>query len=132
MLAAMRDLELVPLADRGLVDVAGEDQVGAGLDEPGQHVIPAGDGLLARAPGRASWSARPRWLRSPLAITSSGPKRSIRTGAPCSIESSSPAPKCRSERCRTRVSTAGAGYRLTLVTEESAEIFDDLYLGLRA
>ena len=43
----------MPLADRGLVDVAGEDQVGAGLDEPGQHVIPAGDGLLARAPGRA-------------------------------------------------------------------------------
>jgi len=30
------------------------------------------------------------------------------------------------------VSTAGAGYRLGCVTEDSAEIFDDLYLGLRA
>ena len=30
------------------------------------------------------------------------------------------------------MSTAGAGYRLNRVTEESAEIFDDLYLGLRA
>ena len=30
------------------------------------------------------------------------------------------------------MSTAGAGYRLICVTEESAEIFDDLYLGLRA
>ena len=34
--------------------------------------------------------------------------------------------------CKTRVSTAGGGYSLTRVTEESAEIFDDLYLGLRA
>src|SRR6266508_2533678 len=80
----------------------------------------------------ASWSSRPRWLRSPLAMISSGSKRSIRTGAPCSIASSAPAPKCRSDRWRTRVSTAGAGYRLNRVTEESAEIFDDLYLGLRA
>jgi hypothetical protein len=30
------------------------------------------------------------------------------------------------------VSTAGGGYSLIRVTEESAEIFDDLYLGLRA
>src|SRR5213596_3488025 len=65
-------------------------------------------------------------------MINSGSKRSIRTGAPRSIASSSPAPKCRSERCKTRVSTAGAGYRLNCVTEESAEIFDDLYLGLRA
>ena len=28
--------------------------------------------------------------------------------------------------------TAGACYRLSRVTEDSAEIFDDLYLGLRA
>ena len=47
-------------------------------------------------------------------------------------QSSSPAPKWRSERCKTRVSTAGGGYSLIRVTEESAEIFDDLYLGLRA
>src|SRR6476469_1069690 len=37
-----------------------------------------------------------------------------------------------SDRCKTRVSTAGGGYSLIRVTEESAEIFDDLYLGLRA
>src|SRR5215831_13472796 len=65
-------------------------------------------------------------------MTSSGSNRSISTGAPRSIASSSPAPKCRSDRCRTRVSTAGGGYTLNSVTEESAEIFDDLYLGLRA
>src|ERR1044072_2632709 len=65
-------------------------------------------------------------------MTSSGLNRSIRTGAPRSIASSAPAPKCRSDRWRTRVNTAEAGYRLIPVTEESAEIFDDLYLGLRA
>src|SRR5882762_1439502 len=80
----------------------------------------------------ASWLSRPRWLRSPLAITSSGSNRSIRAGAPRSIAPSSPAPKWRSDRCKTRVSTAGGGYSLTRVTEESAEIFDDVYLGLRA
>ena len=48
------DLELVPLADRGLVDVAGEDQVGAGVDERAQNVVAARDGTLARRPpGRA-------------------------------------------------------------------------------
>src|SRR5438552_1276345 len=78
----------------------------------------------------ASTSAASTWLRR--ATSNSGWKRSINTGAPRSIASSSPAPKCRSERWRTRVSTAGAGYRLSCVTEESAEIFDDLYLGLRA
>jgi hypothetical protein len=31
-----------------------------------------------------------------------------------------------------RAGTAGAGYRLKIVAEESAEIFDDLYLGVRA
>ena len=31
-----------------------------------------------------------------------------------------------------RAATAGRGYTLKSVTDESAEIFDDLYLGLRA
>ena len=35
-----RELELAALGDRALVDVAGEDQVGAGLDEPGEHAVP--------------------------------------------------------------------------------------------
>lgn len=42
---------------------------------------------------------------------------------------------CRSERWRTRVGrpvTAGAGYTLRFVVDEPTEIFDDLYLGLRA
>jgi hypothetical protein len=33
---------------------------------------------------------------------------------------------------RIRTSTTEAGYRLKFVLDESAEIFDDLYLGLRA
>jgi hypothetical protein len=31
-----------------------------------------------------------------------------------------------------RVTTAGAGYKLTNVGEDTTEIFDDLYLGIRA
>ena len=47
-----RELELTPLGDGALVDVAGEDQVGARLDEPREHAVPLRDRLLARAPGR--------------------------------------------------------------------------------
>jgi hypothetical protein len=47
------DLELVPLANRGLVDVAGENELRARLDERGEDVVPARDGLLPRAPRRA-------------------------------------------------------------------------------
>ena len=32
----------------------------------------------------------------------------------------------------SRIGTADAGYRLSFVADESTEIFDDLYLGLRA
>jgi hypothetical protein len=46
-LAAMGDLELVALADGDLVNVAGEDQVGARADEGAEHVIPSRDRLLA-------------------------------------------------------------------------------------
>ena len=38
----------------------------------------------------------------------------------------------RSERWRTRAATAGAGYTLEDVANESPELFDDIYLGLRA
>jgi hypothetical protein len=42
-------------------------------------------------------------------------------------------PKCRSERCRRRAgATIDGGYRLDRATDESGEIFDDLYLGIRA
>src|SRR5439155_15236369 len=47
------DLELVALADGALMDVAADDQLGAGVDEPRQNVGPARDGLLARSPRRA-------------------------------------------------------------------------------
>jgi len=43
----------MPLADRGLVDVAGEDQLCARVDEPREHLRAVGDRSLARAPGCA-------------------------------------------------------------------------------
>src|SRR5262245_33181978 len=51
-LAAPGDLELVPLADRGLVYVTGEDQVGARGDEGRQNMVPPCYRLLAGAPRR--------------------------------------------------------------------------------
>ena len=48
---AAHDLELAALADRGLVDVAGEHELGAGVDERGEHVVSPRDRLLPRAPG---------------------------------------------------------------------------------
>jgi len=51
--AARGDLELVPLGDGCLVDVAGEDQLGARVDERGEYVAAPCDRLLARAPGGA-------------------------------------------------------------------------------
>src|SRR5581483_6835330 len=50
---ARDDLELVPLGNRGLVDVPGEDQLGSRVDERREHVTAARDGLLPRAPRRA-------------------------------------------------------------------------------
>ena len=41
-------------------------------------------------------------------------------------------PIWRSERWRKRAVTAGAGYTLENVADESPELFDDIYLGLRA
>ena len=49
-LPAADHLELVPLADRRLVDVAADDQLGAGVDELREHVVPPRDRLLPRAP----------------------------------------------------------------------------------
>ena len=40
------DLELVAFADRDLMDVAGEDQLGAGVHEPGEDAAPPADRLL--------------------------------------------------------------------------------------
>jgi hypothetical protein len=37
---AANHLELVPLAHRRLVDVAREDEIGAGVDERAQDVVP--------------------------------------------------------------------------------------------
>jgi hypothetical protein len=39
---------------------------------------------------------------------------------------------CRSETWRIRAFTAGAGYTLVFVANDAPEIFDDVYLGLRA
>src|SRR3954447_18978464 len=82
---------------------------------------------------RSCWSRRPRCVRSPLAITSSGSTRSIRRTSACSRSGLSPEPKCRSERWRMRVTIGEAGYTVSrMADEQSTEIFDDLYLGLRA
>jgi hypothetical protein len=60
---------------------------------------------------------------------------SIRRFNGSTISGASRVPTCRSERWRTRAATADRGYTLDRVPDESAEsaeIFDDLYLGLRA
>jgi hypothetical protein len=50
---AVDDLELAPLADRPLVRVAREDQLGARVDERAENAVALSDGLLPRPPGRA-------------------------------------------------------------------------------
>src|SRR3954447_5886962 len=88
---------------------------------------------LRNAAARSCSSRRPRFVRSPLAITISGPTRSISAARPRSRIGSSRAPKWRSETCRMRVVIGEAGYTVgSMADEQSTEIFDDLYLGLRA
>src|SRR5437899_8616871 len=92
-----------------------------------------GPSRVRNAAARSCSLRRPRFVKSPLAITSSGPIRSISAARPRSRTGSSRAPKWRSETCRMRVATAEAGYTVSLMADEqSSEIFDDLYLGLRA
>src|ERR1700710_2893483 len=82
---------------------------------------------------RSCWARVPRFVRSPLAITTAGETRSIRPLRPRSRIGSSRAPKWRSDTCRMRVTTGEAGYTVSeMADEQSTEIFDDLYLGLRA
>src|SRR5205823_5682486 len=52
-LAAGRDLELPPLAHRRLVDVPGEDELRARVDERAEDVVAARNRLLPRPPGCA-------------------------------------------------------------------------------
>src|SRR6266550_2094304 len=85
-----------------------------------------------KAAARSCCSRRPRCVRSPLATISSTSIRSSRLAIAPSIAASSRVPVWRSERWRIRVGTAEARYTLMAVAEESAEIFDDLYLGVRA
>src|SRR5580765_1340777 len=80
----------------------------------------------------SSWASRPRCERSPEATTSCGSSRSTSRARLASTSRSSCAPTWRSETWRMRVATVERGYRLDAVAEDSAEIFDDLYLGLRA
>ena len=43
----------MPLAHRALVDVPADDQLGARVDEPGEHAVAVRDRPLARPPRRA-------------------------------------------------------------------------------
>ena len=49
---AVEHLELAPLGDAGLVDVAGEDELGAGFRELLEHAAAASERALARPPWR--------------------------------------------------------------------------------
>src|SRR5581483_8058633 len=85
------------------------------------------------AAARACWSGRPRWVRSPLASTSDGSLASASSRSARSRIGSSRAPTWRSDTCRMRLGTGEAGYTVSgMADEQSTEIFDDLYLGLRA
>src|SRR5712691_10301856 len=84
------------------------------------------------AAARSCSRRRPRCARSPVTAISSGSTRSIRGSRPRSTWASSALPACRSEMWRSRTGNAEAGYTLNFVPDESTEIFDDLYLGLRA
>src|SRR5919108_1868629 len=75
---------------------------------------------------------RPRCARSPVTAISSGETRSISGSRLRSTRASSTLPACRSEMWRSRTGNDEAGYTLNFVPDESTEIFDDLYLGLRA
>jgi len=50
--AADHDLELVALAHRRLVDVAGQDELGSGVDQAGEHGVAVRYRFLARPPRR--------------------------------------------------------------------------------
>src|SRR6266540_1646795 len=89
-------------------------------------------GPRARRKAAACWCGCPRWVRSPLATTSSGAARSIRAARLRSTRGASRVPICRSEMWRRRVGKAEAGGTLMTMGDEPTEIFDDLYLGLRA
>jgi hypothetical protein len=53
MLAAVHDLELASLRHGALVDVSGEHELGAGINEPREHTGPSGERRLPGAPRRA-------------------------------------------------------------------------------
>src|SRR5438876_10897001 len=84
------------------------------------------------AAARSCSARRPRCARSPVTAISSGETRSTRAARLLSTAASSTLPACRSEMWRSLVGNAEAGYTLNSMAEEPTEIFDDLYLGLRA
>jgi hypothetical protein len=50
--AAVNDLELAPLGDRALMDMPGEDELGAGVHKPREHTGPPRQRRLPGAPRR--------------------------------------------------------------------------------
>src|SRR6476469_9860739 len=86
-----------------------------------------------KAAARSCWAGRPRCVRSPVATINSGCSLPTKALIASWNGASSRAPKWRSEKCRMRVATGEAGYTVSEMADEpTTEIFDDLYLGLRA
>src|SRR5581483_4294908 len=80
----------------------------------------------------SSWAGRPRCARSPVATTATGSASSTSASSASSNPGVSRRPAWRSDTWSARVGTAEAGYTLGSMSEQAPEIFDDLYLGLRA
>src|SRR5262245_9329668 len=73
-----------------------------------------------------------RCARSPVASTTSGSALSTSATRSASTSGSSRVPAWRSETCSTRRFGIGRGDYSESMVDEPAEIFDDMYLGLRA
>ena len=75
---------------------------------------------------------RPRWVMSPVTTSSAGSVDDTSERRASIASAPSPAPVWMSDTWISRVGTAEAGYTLIFVSDEATELFDDLYLGVRA
>ena len=85
-----------------------------------------------RRAARSCWSGVFRCARSPVARTTSGSARRTSSTRSASTSGSSCVPAWRSETCSNRRFGIGRADYSESMVDEPAEIFDDMYLGLRA